>query len=222
MTPRPLALTVAVAGLLAVAPAASAATLTTDTRCYQENGEVVLNGAGYAPQSTVTVTRDGAALGSATTDDNGAFQRKFVTPELSGVKEAVYSLIATDQQQNAATTRYRSTKVFADFSPGSGNPRRLRVRFTVNGFGLARAQASVYLHYVRKGSSHVTRTIRLGTARGTCGVIRQTKLRRLFPFAPSRGTWILQFDTFKRYERATSKRTTPWVRKPVEVFTRKR
>jgi hypothetical protein len=222
MTPRPLVLSLAVAGVLGLAPVASAATLTTDTRCYQENGEVVLNGAGYAPESTVTVMRDGAALGSATTDANGAFQRKFVTPELSGVREAVYSLTATDQQQNAATTRYRSTKVFADFSPGSGNPRRLRVRFTVAGFGLARAQASVYLHYVRKGSSHVTRTIRLGTARGTCGVIRQTKLRRLFPFAPSRGTWILQFDTFRRYERATSKRTTPWVRKPVEVFTRKR
>ncbi len=222
MTPRPFVLTLAVAGALAAAPAASAATLTTDTRCYQDNAEVVLNGAGYAPGSAVTVMRDGAALGSATTDANGAFQRKFVTPELSGVREAIYTLTATDQQQNAATTRYRSTKVFADFSPGSGNPRRLRVRFTLNGFGLARARASVYLHYVRKGSSHVSRTIRLGTARGTCGVIRQTKKRRLFPFAPARGTWILQFDTFKRYQRATSKRTTPWVRKPVEVISRKR
>jgi hypothetical protein len=223
MTPRPVALSIVVAGLLAGAPAASAATLTTDTRCYQERGEVVLNGAGYAPESTVTVMRDGAALGSATTDVNGAFQRKFVTPELTGgPREAVYVLTATDQQQNEATTRYRSTKVFADFSPGSGDPRRLRVRFTLAGFGLARAQASVYLHYVRKGSNQVRRTIRLGTARGTCGVIRQTKRRRLFPFAPSRGTWILQFDTFRRYERATSKRTTPWVRKPVEVFTRKR
>ena len=223
MTPRPLALTVAIAGVLAVAPAASAATLTTDTRCYQENGEVVLNGAGYAPQSNVTVMRDGAALGSATTDGNGAFQRKFVTPELSGgQREAVYVLTATDQQETAATTRYRSTKVFADFSPGTGDPRRLRVRFTVYGFGLSRAQPSVYLHYVRKSTGQVRRTIRLGTARGTCGLIRQTKKRRLFPFAPSRGTWILQFDTFKRYERATSKRTTPWVRKPVEVFTRKR
>ncbi|HTN24769.1 MAG TPA: hypothetical protein VL120_12330 [Solirubrobacteraceae bacterium] len=222
MTPRPLVLSLAVAGVLGLAPVASAATLTTDTRCYQERGEVVLRGEGYAPNSTVTVMRDGAALGAAPTEADGTFQRKFTTPALTGVREAVYSLTATDQQQNAATTRYRSTKVFADFNPGSGNPRRLRVRFTVNGFGLARAHASVYLHYVRKGSSHVTRTIRLGTARGTCGVIRQTKLRRLFPFAPSRGTWILQFDTFRRYERATSKRTTPWVRKPVEVFTRKR
>lgn len=223
MTPRPLALTIAVAGFLAVAPPASAATLTTDTRCYQDGGEVVLNGAGYAPDSTVTVMRDGAALGSATTDANGAFQRKFVTPELSGgQRESIYVLTATDQQQTAATTRYRSTKVFADFSPGTGNPRTLKVRFTVAGFGLARAQPSVYLHYVRKEGTKAVRTIRLGTARGTCGVIRQTKKRRLFPFAPSRGTWILQFDTFKRYERATSKRTTPWVRKPVEVFTRTR
>lgn len=222
MNARPVALTLAIGTALAAAPAAGAATLQTDSRCYQETQEVVLNGAGYTPGATVTVMRDGAALGSAAADAAGGFQRKFVTPELAGdQREAIYTLTASDAA-NQATTRYRSTKVFADFSPGSGDPRRLRVRFTVAGFGLARPQASVYLHYVRRSTGQVRRTIRLGTARGTCGVIRQTKMRRLFPFAPQRGTWILQFDTFRRYERATSKRTTPWVRKPVEVFARSR
>jgi hypothetical protein len=220
MTARPLALTFAIGTALATAPAASAATLATDSRCYQETQEVVLNGTGYAPGSTVTVMRDGAALGTAAADASGGFQRKFVTPELQGdQRETIYSLTASDTV-NEATTRYRSTKVFADFFPGSGDPRRLRVRFTVAGFGLARPGASVYLHYVRRSTGQVRRTIRLGTAKGTCGVIRQTKMRRLFPFAPQRGTWILQFDTFRRYERATSNRTTPWVRKPVEVFAR--
>lgn len=224
MTPRPLALAVAVCGFLAAAPAASAATLSTDTRCYQETQEVVLNGAGYSPNSTVAVMRDGTALGSATTDAAGAFQRKFVTPELGGgQREAVYVLTATDAVNTAATTRYRSTKVFADFSPGKGDPRRLKVRFTVAGFGLVRPRSSVYLHYVLKDGDNERprRTIRMGTSRGTCGVIRQTRLRRLFPFAPARGTWILQFDTVKKYERATTRRTTPWVRKPVEVFARR-
>lgn len=208
----------ALAGALVVAPAASAATLSTDARCYQETQEVVLNGRGYAPRSTVTVSRDGAQLGSAQTDADGAFQRKFATPELpGGRREAVYVLSATDAL-STATTRYRSTKVFADFSRGSGDTTR--VRFSVFGFGLARRRASVYLHYVRRSTGKVRRTIRLGTARGTCGVIRRTKLRRPFPFAPQRGIWILQFDTVKRYERATSRRTTPWVRKRVEVFTR--
>jgi hypothetical protein len=222
MIARPLVLTCVLGAALIGAPAAAAATLTTDTGCYQETQEVVLNGAGYTPGSTITVMRDDAALGTATADAAGGFQRKFVTPELAGdVSEAVYNLTASDTV-NTATTSYHSTKVFADFSPGSGDPRRLRVRFTVAGFGLARPLASVYLHYVRKSTGQVRKTIRLGTARGTCGAIGQTKKRRLFPFAPQRGTWILQFDTLKSYERATSRRTTPWVRKPVEVFARKR
>jgi hypothetical protein len=218
--PRPLALAFAFVTMLVAAPAASAASLTTDARCYQDRQEVVLNGTGYVPLSTITVTLNKAPLGSAAADANGSFQRKFTTPRLpGGQREAIYNLIATDQV-NTASTNYRSSKVFADFSPGAGNPRSLQVRFSVAGFGLARSQASVYLHYVFKSTGQVRRTIRLGTARGTCGVIRQTKLRRLFPFAPSRGTWILQFDTVKRYERATSRRTTPWVRKPVQVFAR--
>ena len=222
MMHRPTALTLAVGALLAGAPAASAATLTTDTRCYQEGQEVVLNGTGYAPLGVVTVMRDGAPLGTATADVNGAFQRKFATPELPATqRETVYLLSASDGTSNAST-RYRATKVFADFAPGSGDPTRLQVRFTVAGFGLARPHATVYLHYVRKSTGNVQTTVRLGTARGTCGVIRQTRKRHLFPFKPARGTWILQFDTVRRYERATTRRTTPWVRKPVEVFARKR
>ncbi len=221
MHPRPLALAVVIAGALAPAPAASAAALTTDSRCYQERQSVVLTGTGYTPLSTVTVSRDGRPLGTATTDGNGAFQRKFVTPRLRSPREALYVLSATDGV-SSATVHYRATKVFADFTPSSGDPRRLRVRFSAFGFALARPRASVYLHYVFRETNKVRRTIRLGTSRGPCGTIRRTKPRRLFPFAPERGTWILQFDTVSRYERATSRRTTPWVRKPVEVFARRR
>ena len=222
MKPRRMILALTAAATLAAAPAASAATLTTDTRCYQEGQDVVLNGTGYAPLSTVSVSREGRPLGSAQADANGTFQRKFPTDELpSGSQEGVFNLAATDTL-NSAATRYRVTKVFADFAPGSGDPRRLRVRFSVFGFGLVRPRATVYLHYVRRSTGRVRRTVRLGNVRGTCGVIRRTKERRLFPFTPERGTWILQFDTVRRYERATSRRTTPWVRKPVEVFTRSR
>ena len=222
MIPRRLALLFAVTAGLVAAPAASAATLATDTRCYQETQEVVLNGSGFTPLATVNVSLDTNPLGTAQADANGAFQRKFPTPELpAGRREGVYTLVATDQV-NTASTRYRSTKVFADFTPASGDPTRLRVRFSVAGFGLARPRSTVYLHYVRKSTGNVFQTIKLGTVRGTCGVIRRTKKRRLFPFAPARGTWILQFDTVRRYERATSRRTTPWVRKPVEVFARGR
>jgi hypothetical protein len=216
------ALAIACGAALVAAPAASAATLSTDARCYQETQEVVLNGSGYTPMGTVTVSRDGEALGTAHADADGAFQRKFVTSELpGGHREDVYTLTATDAA-NSATTSYRATKVFADFAPGTGDPTRLRVRFSVFGFGLVRPRATVYLHYVRRSTGEARRTIQLGRVRGTCGIIRRTKLLRLFPFTAERGTWILQFDTVKRYERATSRRRTPWVRKPVEVFVRRR
>jgi hypothetical protein len=198
---------------------AAAATLTTDTRCYQETQEVVVNGTGFAANSVVTISRDDKLLGSTQTDSNGAFRNKFDTPELpQDVRERLYALSATDTA-TTATTSYRSTRIFASFKPRTGNPSTLKVRFTVNGFGLVERKAPVYLHYVRPNGTPA-RTIKLGVSTGVCGAISQTKERRLFPFNASKGIWILQFDTRSKYERATFKRRTPWVRKPVEIFSR--
>ena len=213
-----LAATAAALASTAAAPAA-AATLTTDTRCYQETQEVVVNGTGFAPNSIVTISRDDKVLGSTQTDSSGAFRNKFDTPELpQEVRERLYSLSASDTA-TTATTSYRSTRIFASFRPRTGNPSMLKVRFSVNGFGLVDGKAPVYLHYVRPNGTPA-RTIKLGVATGVCGTISQTKRRRLFPFNAAKGVWILQFDTRSRYERATFKRRTPWVRKPVEIFSR--
>jgi hypothetical protein len=207
------------ATLATTAATAAAATLTTDTRCYQETQEVVVNGTGFAANSVVTISRDDKVLGSTQTDVNGAFRNKFDTPELpQDVRERLYSLSATDTATTAMTT-YRSTRIFASFRPRTGNPSTLKVRFSVNGFGLVERRAPVYLHYVRPDGTSA-RTIKLGVATGVCGAIRQTKQRRLFPFNAAKGVWILQFDTRDMYERATFKRRTPWVRKPVEIFSR--
>ena len=207
------------AALLAGAPSAAAATLTTDTRCYQETQEVIVNGSGFAPSSVVTISRDGEVLGSTQTDASGAFRNKFDTPELpEDVRERLYAISATDATSTAQTS-YRATRIFASFRPRTGNPSTLKVRFSVYGFGLVQRRAPVFLHYVRPDGT-AARTIKLGTATGVCGAIAQTRQRRLFPFEASKGTWILQFDTRSKYERATFKRRTPWVRKPVEIFSR--
>ncbi len=209
------------AALLAGAPSAGAATLATDTRCYQETQEVVVNGTGFAPSSVVTISRDDTVLGSTQTDEAGAFRNKFDTPELpKDVRERLYRLSASDSATTVQTS-YRATRIFASFRPRTGNPSTLNVRFSVFGFGLVQRRAPVYLHYVRP-DGRAARTLKLGTATGVCGAIAQTRQRRLFPFEASRGTWILQFDTRAKYERATSKRRTPWVRKPVEIFSRNR
>lgn len=207
---------VTLAATVATAPAAAAATLETDTRCYQETQEVVVRGVGFTPLATINVARNGKVFASATADANGSFIGKFETPVMpDDVRERLYQLSASDTLISAMTS-YRATKIFANFNPGSGNPSTLRVRFTVNGFGLVQRRAPVYLHYVDPDGNE-RRTIRLGTAAGVCGRIDRTRKRRLFPFDARRGTWILQFDTRRQYERATSKRRTPWVRKPVEI-----
>lgn len=205
-----------VAVMVAGAPAAHAATLRTDTRCYQEQQEVVVRGAGFTPLSTINVARNDKVFASATADANGAFVGKFATPVTPDeVRERLYRLSASDSITTAGTT-YRSTKVFANFRPGRGNPATLRVRFTINGFGLVKRRSPVYVHYVSPNGRE-RRTVRLGTAAGVCGRITRTRKRHLFPFKAERGKWILQFDTRKRYERATSRRHTPWVRKPVRI-----
>jgi hypothetical protein len=209
-----------VAVLIAPSAAAGAATLVTDTRCYQETQDVVVSGSGYAANGTVAISRDGAPFGTATADASGNFQAKFPAEELPrDAREGITSLAATDAALNTASTRYRTTKVFADFNPDSGDPKTLTVRFEVNGFGLLRRHASVYLHYIAPDGK-VRRDVRLGTALGTCGVVRKTRERHLFPFPAERGKWILQFDTNKKYTRATSKSPYIWVRKPVEIFTK--
>ncbi len=215
-----IALLLTLAAPLALAPGARAAALATDTRCYQETQDVVLSGTAFAPLAPVAISQDASPFGTADTDATGAFQRKFAAPELPrDVREKVFTLTGTDSALNSVSTRYRTTKIFADFSPDSGDPKTLQVRFSVNGFGLLRRRASVYLHYVSP-SGKVRRDVRLGTAAGTCGKIRRTRLRHLFPFPAERGRWVLQFDTNKRYSRATSKSKYIWVRKPVEIFNR--
>jgi len=217
---RALVSVLTLAATLGALPATvHAATLATSTRCYQELQDVVLNGTGYAPMGAVAISREGAAFGTANADAAGNFQVKFPASELArGVREQVFRLTATDGALNTASTRYRTSKIFADFAPASGDPRTLKVRFAVNGFGLLRRNASVYVHYVNPDGKGV-RNVRLGTARGTCGKIRVTRLRHLFPFPePQRGKWILQFDTNSKYTRATSRSPYIWVRKPVEIF----
>jgi len=210
-----------VTGAAGAASASAAAALTTDTRCYQETQEVIVSGAGFAPLSVVTISRDDTVLGSTTTDADGAFRNKFDTPELpQDVRERLYSISATDSTTTAQTS-YRATRIFASFRPRTGNPSTLKVRFSIFGFGLVQRRAPVFVHYVRPDGK-AARTLKLGTATGVCGAITQTRERRLFPFAATKGTWILQFDTRAKYERATFKRRTPWVRKPVEIFSRAR
>jgi hypothetical protein len=195
-----------VAAVLAVAAAipaaASAAQIQTDRSCYQDApGTIAVSGNGFEPNQSYQVTLDGQALpnGTGTTDAAGGIAGSFPTPQLAGSGVHAYTL-GVVQGANAATTGFSVTPFLADFSPGQGNPKTLRVRFKVFGFGLVTANPIVYLHYVRPNGK-LKRTIRLGKAQGVCGQIKRTSRKKLFPFSAERGKWKLQFDTRRSYHK---------------------
>jgi hypothetical protein len=191
---------------LALPASASAAQIQTDEACYQEptksaTGQVAVSGNGFEPNQPYQVTLDGQALpnGTGTADAAGGIAGSFPTPELPGSGPHAFTL-GIVQGAATTTTSFSVTPFLADFSPGSGNPKTLRVRFKIFGFGLLDANPVVYLHYVRPNGK-LRRTLRLGKAQGVCGQIPRTSKKKLFPFHAQRGRWKLQFDTHKRYHR---------------------
>ena len=202
MNVRSTALAAALALAAAAPAAASAAQVQTDRPCYQDDtGTVAVSGSGFEPNQPYQVTLDGQALpnGTGTTDAAGGIAGSFPTPQLDGNSVHAYSL-GIVQGANVPTTGFSVTPFFADFNPGTGNPKKLRVRFKVFGFGLVNANPLVYLHYVRPNGK-LKRTIKIGRAQGVCGTIKRTARKKLFPFNAERGHWKLQFDTHKRYRK---------------------
>jgi hypothetical protein len=202
MNVRSTALATALTIAAAAPAAASAAQIQTDRGCYQDNtGTVAVSGNGFDASQPYSVSLDGKQLGTgaSTTDAAGGIAGSFEAPQLSRDAVHTYTLTVT-QGANTATTTFSVTPFLADFTPGSGNPKTLRVRFKIFGFGLVTPHPAAYLHYVRPNGK-VKRTIRLGKAQGTCGQISRTARKKLFPFRAERGTWRLQFDTHKRYRK---------------------
>lgn len=199
--------------LLAAAPsAASAASIAVDRACYADPGQrkdtVRLTGSGFTPGAQYQVTLDGQPLtgGTGLTDPAGNLSGSFTAPELAGgIHQHLYTL-GVQEGANAPETRFTVSTLLADFTPPSGNPKTLRVRFKLFGFGLSGiASPPIYVHYVRPDTGRVQRTIRLGTGKGACGAISRTAKRRLFPFPARRGTWRLQFDSSRSYRKGTAK-----------------
>ncbi|WP_354700005.1 hypothetical protein DSM112329_00263 [Paraconexibacter sp. AEG42_29] len=201
--------------LFAAAPSvAAAASIAVDRGCYADAGTrkdtVRLSGSGFTPNAQYQVTLDGQPLpgGTGSTDAAGNVSGSFASPRLRPRDRQQTFLLGLQEGANTAKTTFTVSRLLADFAPASGDPRSLRVRFSFFGFGLsdaAKPPTPVYVHYVRPDNGRVQQTVRLGTAKGRCGTIARTAKRKLFPFAPRRGAWKLQFDSSKTYRRGTSK-----------------
>lgn len=192
--------------VLLVPAAAHGAAVQTDRTCYLQTAKtnVTVSGNGFAPGAAYNVLLDGTALtgGTNTIDAGGAFQGAFEPPTLAEDElERQFMVTATASDATSVSTQFTVTRLKADFAPATGDPQKLKVRFSVAGFGLNSPNPSVYVHYVDpKGT--LKQTVRLGQATGQCGRIVRTAKRRLFPFkAPRLGKWQLQFDTTKSFHK---------------------
>ncbi len=184
-----------------ILPATSdAAAVELNRACYLEGSQVGLTAAGFAAGGKVDVRRGGTLIGSTTADDVGGVEARFDAPRLPRGKRESNPIIELSDGTTRASTRLPITRFHASFSPATGDPATMRVRFSVDGFGLLDAQPDVYLHYVAPNGS-IRQTVDLGRARGVCGHLNPTSPRRLFPFKARAGTWTLQFDTRKRYKK---------------------
>jgi hypothetical protein len=190
---------------LLVPTVAHGAAVQTDRTCYLQTAKtnVTVSGNGFTPGAAYDVMLDGTPLtgGTNTIDAGGAFQGAFQPPTLSEDElERQFTVTATSGPLNVSS-KFTVSLLKADFSPATGDPQKLKVRFSVAGFALNMPNPDVYVHYVDpKGK--LKETVRLGKATGQCWRIVRTAKRRLFPFtAPRLGKWQLQFDTTKAFHK---------------------
>jgi hypothetical protein len=189
--------------VLLVPAAAHGASVQTDRTCYLQTDRtnVTVSGNGFPAGRPYSVSLDGTALtgGLGTMDAGGAMQGAFAPPALTADELERTFTVAVTADAVAAQSQFTVTRLKANFTPSEGDPTKLRVRFSVAGFGLAMHDPDVYVHYVTpKGK--LKQTVRLGKATGQCGRIARTAKRRLFPFhRPALGKWQLQFDTSKSF-----------------------
>ena len=162
-------------------------------------------GSGFAPGRTFDVAIDGVDFGRA--DERfqaGAFGQSAAGARRSAAADIVQHvdhLNATDGDAGALTATFTVTRpAGARVLATRGEPRYVaRARSRCAGFALDGRARSVYVHYVSPSGS-ARKTVKLGMAGGQCGYLRTGRVR-VFPFAPSRGSWTLQVDTRTRYTR---------------------
>ena len=203
---RPTAVLPISVALLAAVPAvaqASVPALKTDRTCYLQTDKtnVTVTGNGFNARTPYVVALDGTALNDGTQlmDDLGTMQGTFPPPPLADDElQRTFGVNVASGGLNASA-QFTVTRLQANFSPSQGDPTKLKVRFSVAGFGLVDHNPDVYVHYITpKGK--LKETVRLGQATGQCGRIARTAKRRLFPFdKPALGKWNLQFDTTRSF-----------------------
>lgn len=195
--------TVGACGASVVSAAARGPSVKTNRSCYAVGQAVVVTGSRFAPDQLYDLAVDDVDFGQNRTNADGGFTTQLVPGGFdAGVVQSVDILDATDGTRQANTNFTVTRRPGARFLAATGNPRTLRARFQVWGFGLhGHPVRHVYLHYIAP-SGQLRATVALGRTGGQCGYLL-TRPLRVFPFQPSVGNWRLQIDATHGYTRHT-------------------
>ena len=183
------------------------AILKTELPCYLPDQTVQIAGRGYRPSATYSVILDRAALGPGTARADGTIAGSLSSGALAPRAHEIRHRLQVTDGANIGRAAFSTTAFDAEFSPSAGNPRTLRVSFSVYGIGLGHSgPATVYVHYLDP-RGHLLATAAIGRTAGACGDVRNARARPLFPFHHvAAGTWTLQFDTNRSYSSANKPR----------------
>lgn len=189
--------------LALLAPAATAArpkpSIVLDPGCYLSSGTGTLTGSGFEANASWTAKLGGTKqIGTGRIDRRGRINARFTAPAYHGTAGTREFTLSVTDGPNVASTTFLMTPLDASFTPRTGDPATLRVRWRVLGLG---EHHGVYVHYVQPNGRH-KRTVRIGTTRGPCGSLKTGPIA-LFPFRYSYGTWTFQVDASRRYSRRT-------------------
>jgi hypothetical protein len=202
MRPRSLLPLVSAAVLLAAAPAAlgaGQATVHLTPGCYQSNEQGTLTGRGFTPNAAWTAKLGAArSLGSGHTDAHGHIRARFTAPVYHGTAGTRELTLSVADGKHTARTTLRMTPLAAGFTPKTGDPKTMRVRWRVLGL---MPHHGVYVHYIRPNRT-LRRTLRIGTTHGACGTLKTGPIA-LFPFKYSYGRWTFQVDSSPKFDKAT-------------------
>jgi hypothetical protein len=207
---RLVSLSLGVALLLAAPAMSAAATLDAGKSCYFNNNVARLSGSGFAPDSPITFTANGNRINTSVTSTSAGDFLVDYDPRRTKTERKVV-IRATDAEDTSASvtiwvTRKRRVTADPDRAP---NVRTWEAVLRLFGFGRGRA----YIHY-RNPNGVLKKTVRLGRLRGPCGRLK-TEKRRVMPFDnPAFGTWRLQFDTHRRFDKDRERKRVI----PVKVY----
>jgi len=203
------------AGLLA-APASgqdAGPVITTGRACYLANQRVALAGTGFHGGDAYSVTLDQTLLGTGTVRPDSTISGSLSSGGLGrGVGEVLHRIVVADAAIQAHVG-FHTSAFGASFAPGVGDPKTLRVRYSVHAIGFSSPVGSiVWIHYLSP-AGRVRKSVPIGRTTGVCGSLRRSRPHRLFPFRTMPGTWRLQFDLKQGY----SPKTRPRIVRDVAV-----